>query len=291
MPPRPLHASARYRGHDFPPVRHALDALLRHIPYPLWPGRWAARLRLQGRVGVTRYRERVPGLAAPLRVAFASDFHAGPMTDAGHLRRAVARLRELRPDLLLLGGDFVSGRALWARALVDGLAALRPPLGTYAVLGNHDLWSDFDELEVMLLTAGIELLTNRAVRLPPPHAQLVLGGLDDHESGLPDAQALRGQDGYRILLVHSPSGLRDLDGERFDLALAGHTHAGQIALPGGIPILLPMGEGLRRLHYGRFGADRTGSGTLIVSRGVGFSSLPLRTFAAPEVVTVELEPG
>ena len=291
MPPRPLHESARYRGHDEPPLRSALDVLLRHVPYPLWPGRWAARLRVQGRVGVTAYRQVAPALRAPLRLAFASDFHAGPMTDARHLRRAVEQLRALAPDLLLLGGDFVSGRATWARALVDDLATLRPPLGTFAVLGNHDLWSDFDELEVMLLTAGIELVTNRAVRLPPPHDEVTVAGLDDHESGLPDATPLAQAEGFRLLLLHSPSGIHDLDGARFDLALAGHTHAGQIALPGGLPILLPQGEGLRRMCYGRFDGGVTGSGTLIVSRGVGYSSLPLRAFAPAEVVLVELVPG
>src|SRR5262249_12913828 len=143
------------------------------------------------------------------------------------------------------------------------------------------------------LSAGIELLTNRAVRLPPPHDDVALAGLDDHESGLPDAAALRETtDGarYRILLVHSPAGLRDLDGGRCDLALAGHTHGGQIALPGGIPILLPKGEGLRRLRYGRYD-DARGAGTLIVSRGVGYSSLPLRSFAPAEVVAVDLAPG
>jgi uncharacterized protein len=282
--------SPRLRGHDRPPIRHALDELLRRLPRPLWVGEWAAALRLQGRVGVTRWREAVPGLREPLRLAFASDFHAGPLTSARHLRRAVAALRQLAPDLLLLGGDFVSGRAAWADELIGDLAALQPPLGTWAVLGNHDLWSDFDELEVRLIAAGVELLTNRAVRLPEPFDAITLCGLDDHCSGLPDPTAIAGEEGYRLLLLHSPSGLRDLDGSRVDLALAGHTHAGQIALPGGIPLLLPTGEGLRRLAYGRFGPETTDNGTLLVSRGVGYSGLPIRAFAPPEVMLLELVP-
>ena len=288
---RPPRISARYRGHDTPAVRFWLDEVLRHLPRPLWLGEWAAALRLQGRVGVTPWRVTVPGLRQPLRVAFASDFHAGPLTAGRHLRAAVDTLAGLAPDLLLLGGDFVSGRAAWAGELIAGLAALRPPLGTWAVLGNHDLWSDFDELEVRLLSAGCELLTNRAVPLPQPYEAITLCGLDDDSSGLPEPTALAGAGGYRLLVLHSPSGLRDLAGARFDLALAGHTHAGQIALPGGIPLVLPAGEGLRRLAYGRFGPAVTGNGTLIVSRGVGYSGLPIRLFAAPEVLLVELQPG
>ena len=286
-----LRESARYRGHDRPPLRYLLDELLRHLPRPLWPGPLAARARLQGEVGVTRWTETVSRLRHPLRAAFASDFHAGPLTADAHLLRAVEVLGGLGPDLVLLGGDFVSGRARWARPLIDALAALRPPLGTFAVLGNHDLWSDFDELEVMLLTAGIELLTNRAARLPAPWDAITLAGVDDDESGLPDPAALAGADGWRVLLLHSPAGLAGLGGARFDLALAGHTHAGQICLPGGIPIVLPAGEGLRRLAYGRFGPEVTGNGTLLVSRGVGYSGLPLRLFAPPEVVLLELLPG
>jgi predicted MPP superfamily phosphohydrolase len=290
--PRPARPSSpRLRGHDRPPLRHWLDEVLRHLPRPLWVGEWMAAVGLQGQVGVTTWRESVPGLHRPLRVAFASDFHAGPLTAGAHLRATLRRLATLSPDLLLLGGDFVSGRAAWARELVDGLAALRPPLGTWAVLGNHDLWSDFDELEVMLLASGIELLTNRAVPLPPPYDAITLCGLDDHTSGLPDPAAIARAEGFRLLLVHSPAGLRDLGGAPVDLALAGHTHAGQICLPGGFPLVMPSGEGVRRLAYGRFGPAATGNGTLIVSRGVGFSGLPLRAFAPPEVVLLELLPA
>lgn len=286
-----LRANNRYRGHDLPPVRDFLDELLRRLPRPLWPSPLLARLGLQGRVGVTHYRERVPALPRPLRLAFASDFHAGPLTAPAHLASCVRTLAELAPDLVLLGGDFVSGRAAWAGELITGLGELRPPLGTWAVLGNHDLWSDFDELEVLLLAAGIELLTNRAATLPPPYDAVTLCGVDDDESGLPDPAALATAPGYRVLLMHSPAGLFGLDGARFDLALAGHTHAGQICLPGGTPIVLPRGEGLRRLAYGRFPPAQTGNGTLIVSRGVGYSGVPLRAFAPPEVLLVELVPG
>jgi predicted MPP superfamily phosphohydrolase len=86
--------------------------------------------------------------------------------------------------------------------------------------------------------------------------------------------------------MHAPSGLLDLGEERFDLALCGHTHGGQLALPGGVPLIVPHGRLSRRYARGRFsiGKDRT----LVVSVGVGCVVLPLRLFADPEIVVCNL---
>ncbi len=87
----------------------------------------------------------------------------------------------------------------------------------------------------------------------------------------------------RIVLMHSPDGIAMLGDRPFDLALAGHTHGGQIALPGGRPLIVP-GRPLNRTYArGRFDVDGTGARTLLVSRGIGTSAVPVRLFAAPEV--------
>src|SRR5207244_4452842 len=102
------------------------------------------RLGLQGKLSVTRYQLALPPerrLPRPLRIAFASDFHAGPTTHPAIFHALFKQLEQEQPDLLLLGGDFVSGQAHHAAHLSPGLTACRPPLGKYAVFGNHDLWS------------------------------------------------------------------------------------------------------------------------------------------------------
>jgi uncharacterized protein len=252
-----------------------------------WPVRLARRLGVRASVvtaehdvQVSSWRDAPPG---GLRVAFASDFHAGPTTDPAVLEAGCAKLRELAPDIALLGGDFVGLEADQIDWLGPLLGSIPAPLGRYAVLGNHDLWTDAAYVARGLEASGVRLLTNRNVRLPAPFQDVWLCGLDDDCHGQPDgAAALRGADGIRVVLMHSPSALLALGQARFELALCGHTHGGQIALPGGIPILLPAGPLSRRYARGRFdlGAGRT----MIVSVGLGCGGLPLRTFAPPEVL-------
>jgi predicted MPP superfamily phosphohydrolase len=249
-----------------------------------WPFRVARALGVLPAVRTTRHRITVAGAAAPpLTVAYASDFHAGSTTDPAVLRAGCAALRAAEADVLLLGGDFVTLDPFAVDTLAAELGSIPAPLGRYAVLGNHDWWSDAPHIVGALEAAGINVLINRAVRLGPPFEQVWICGLDDHWCGQPDATAaLDGADGVRIVLMHAPSGLLDLGPARFDLALCGHTHGGQLALPGGVPILVPQGALSRRYARGRFGLG--GGRTLVVSVGLGCVVLPLRLFADPEIV-------
>jgi predicted MPP superfamily phosphohydrolase len=255
-----------------------------------WPVRLARAIGIRPRVRTVRHAIRLdagPGGIPPLRIAYASDFHAGPTTDASVLRAACAELRAASADLLLLGGDFVTGRPTEIDWLARELGDIPAPLGRFAVLGNHDHWSDADYVAERLEAAGIRVLMNANVRLAPPFDRVWVCGLDDHWSGRPDAgAAVRGAEGIRIVLMHAPSGLLDLGEERFDLAICGHTHGGQLALPGGIPIVVPQGPLSRRYARGRF---PIGDGaTLVVSVGLGCVVVPLRTFADPEIVICTL---
>ena len=138
-----------------------------------------------------------------------------------------------------------------------------------------------------LEASGIQVLVNENARLPAPYDRVWICGLDDHWSGWPDAAAaMRGAEGVRVVLMHAPSGLLDLGGERFDVALCGHTHGGQVALPGGLPLVVPQGRLSRRYARGRFPVG--GGATLLVSVGLGCVVLPVRAFADPEIVSCTL---
>lgn len=255
-----------------------------------WPVRLARALGIRPTVRTVRYAIPVGAGAEgmpPLRIAYASDFHAGPTTDASVLKAACVQLRAATADVLLLGGDFVTGRASEIDWLARELGDIPAPLGRFAVLGNHDLWSDAGYVAERLEAAGVRVLVNANVRLGAPFDRVWVCGLDDYWSGRPDAAAtFRGADGVRVVLMHAPSGLLDLGDERFELALCGHTHGGQVALPGGIPIVVPRGPLSRRYARGRF---RIGDGgTLVVSIGLGCVVLPLRIFANPEIVVCTL---
>jgi predicted MPP superfamily phosphohydrolase len=257
-----------------------------------WPGSLARSLFGVPEIDVRSYEIPLlhPPAARPLRIAFAADFHAGPTTTPEILEAACKLLASSSPDVLLLGGDFVTLNAHYIDPLIELLGAIHAPLGRFAVLGNHDLWVDFQYIERRLDHAGIHILTNQNSRLAPPFHDVWICGLDDHWSGSPVAEsAFAGAEGIRILLMHQPSGLLDLHGERFDLAFCGHTHGGQIALPGGRPIVVPQGMLSRRYAGGRY--DIPDGGTLIVSRGVGCTTLPFRLNSVPDIVSCTLTPS
>ncbi len=225
-----------------------------------------------------------------LRIAFASDFHVGPTTPHRLLDAAVEQLAALEPDVVLLGGDFVFLDATMhtRRVLTEHLRGL-PKVPTFAVLGNHDLWTHHHHVEHALSDAGVVLLENRAARLPPPHDDVVIYGLDDPWTGEPEMNRSEQANGaLAIGLCHAPDGVTTFARGGVPLMLCGHTHGGQIALPGGRPIVLPPGPHSRQMPCGRYEVDGV---TVIVSKGVGTTELPIRTFAAPEVVCVDVRTG
>jgi predicted MPP superfamily phosphohydrolase len=227
---------------------------------------------------------RWPAGMRPLRIAFASDLHAGPTTHSTVLDDAFATLASLAPDVLLLGGDYVFLTADHIGEVADRLARVpRPPLGTFAVMGNHDLWADDAAISRALETAGARVLVNERVVLPAPFEHITLAGLDDPWTGIRAQPPFLDGDLVRVLLVHAPEAMLEVDATAFDLALCGHTHGGHIALPGGVPILVP-GPASRRYAHGRYDLP----GTLIVSRGIGSTEVALRLNADPDVLLVEL---
>ncbi len=255
-----------------------------------WPADLAARLGAPADVGVERHEVRVGsslGAADTLRVGFAADFHAGPTTQRRLLENAAAALAREAPDVLLLGGDFGSYEARFTRRVIDALAGVPAPLGRFAVLGNHDYRAGAPAVTSLLESAGVRVLRNANAALAPPFERTWICGLDDHLLGEPDgAAAMRGAEGTRVLLMHQPSGLLDLRAERFHVALCGHTHGGQVALPDGTPLLMPRGRLSRRMPHGRH--EVPGSGPVLVTRGVGCCALPVRWNAPAAVMLVTL---
>jgi uncharacterized protein len=239
--------------------------------------------------------------AAPLRVGFASDFHAGPTTAPTVLRDACDALAAARLDILLLGGDFVSVRARYIGPLARMIEDIPAPLGKFGVLGNHDLRANVEQVVDALEHVGVELLTNRARRLADPHGDVTVVGLDDPIHGDPDAAEAFGDAdetggagaanaaGTRLLLMHAPDGLLHTGDCDFAIAMAGHTHGGQIRLPWGGPIVVPSGRLSRRYVAGLYPLDNGGAPrALLVSHGVGCSTVPVRLFARPQVHIVTL---
>jgi predicted MPP superfamily phosphohydrolase len=220
-----------------------------------------------------------------------SDVHVGgPAMPPARVRRIVDRINLLSPDIVLIAGDLVTDKRLATRyyshdEAVAPLAALRPRLGTIAVLGNHDHWRDSAAAHRALARAGIRVLDNQAVQVGP----VAVGGLDDDFTGRADLAAtlaaLRALSGPRLILSHSPDPFADPAPDVF-LMLAGHTHCGQVSPP----LIGPLSTMSR---YGRryaCGLVREGGRTLVVTAGLGTSGIPLRLGAAPDMWLIEIGP-
>ena len=273
------------------PVRYRVERLLDTLLLDGSVAAWSYRRGLHGRLGVTRHDiklEPARALPRPLVVAFASDLHAGPTTHPGIFDELARAIESANPDVVLLGGDYVS----LAVHHVERLGALlhsavaAAPLGAYAVIGNHDIWQGRATVEATLRAAGVQVLVNANRRLPAPFDNVSICGIDDPWTGQPSpAGTFDGASDVRIYLMHSPDGMWHLRDERFDLGLAGHTHSGQIAFANGTPVVPPKGPMSRRHCRGRFDFA---NGPVIVSRGVGCSALPLRINSDPELVVCTL---
>lgn len=274
---------------DRPPPRFEIF-VSKVVERLLEPGvitRWLYRIGLQGRLKVSEHELLLRpeySLPHPLRVAFVSDLHACRTTHAELFSQVSEHLERLAPDVLLLGGDYVGTRAASIHELIESdLLRWRPPLGVYAVLGNHDHWTDPHYIRRQLEAVGVEVLVNRNIRLPPPFSDVSICGIDDPWSGERNpARAFENSGPVRILLSHSPDGLLLLGEHTFDACFAGHTHGGQVTFANEVPIISAGGPLVRIYSRGRF--EIPGNGTLLVSRGVGCSTLPIRINSDPELI-------
>lgn len=233
-----------------------------------------------------------PADAPALRLLLISDTHvAGPDMPPERLRAILRRLNRLQPDLILLAGDFHSGKTVATRhysaaELTAPFAEAKARLGVVAVLGNHDYWFQPEPIAQGLRAAGVTVLRNEAIRRGP----LIIGGVDDavtHHANLKRSYAAMDAlgAGPRILVSHSPDVLPDLPSP-VAAVFAGHTHCGQIVLP-------VVGALSYASRYGdRFacGAIRDHGQMLFVGAGLGTSILPLRYGAPPDVWLVTLGP-
>jgi uncharacterized protein len=223
-----------------------------------------------------------------LRLGILSDLHSGaPHAGLPAIARAVDRLNLQAPDVMLLLGDYLDAHRLWGghldpELIARELAALRAPRGTFAVLGNHDWRQAGERMWRALDNAGIEVLENRALAI----GEAWVAGLADLRFRRPDLLgALAGvpPEAPVILLSHDPDVFPYVP-DRISLTLSGHTHGGQIAIPGLRRHAIPSRHGER---YARGHVVEDGR-HLYVTSGLGASGLPVRLFAPPEVVVLEL---
>ena len=252
------------------------------------PGRWLHRILRRGLEWTEMdftLPHAGPGLDG-LRIAFLSDIHAGSYLDQGDLVRIFADLARREPDLVCLGGDLINTRREEILLFEKALALIDPPLGVYAVPGNHDhFWGkDLGYWRDRLEEMGVHVLINEGRRLQHGGDSFWLAGVDDLTEAQPDlALALAGacEDEPTILLAHHPDFFFESSAVCVDLTLSGHTHGGQVRLGSWVPI--------RHSRFGWLGGRYELEGSqLYVSRGVGVTLLPIRLGTKAEIPFLRL---
>lgn len=262
-----------------------------------------AGVEAAGALSITRYRLTPPHWPKGQRLSITAiaDIHAGgPNMGLARIREIVGTANTLRSDLIALLGDFVATHRFVTEVVpgpvwADELAKLSAPLGTYAILGNHDWWHHQQEIRDALKAARIPLLENQAMRLGEPGQRFWLAGLGDQlafpqkgggflgADDLPGTLAQVSTPDPVILLAHEPDIFVRVS-DRVSLTLAGHTHGGQIRLPLVWPSFVPSSYGAR-FAYGHI---REGGREMIVSGGLGTSIVPLRLGVPPEILRIDL---
>ncbi len=238
---------------------------------------------------VRRRIVRIDGLPAALdgyRIGQLSDVHCGPHTPVERVRGWVERLNELELDLMTVTGDLITHGSTHIADVASALGELRARDGVFACMGNHDYFTDAEHLVAELEREGLCVLRNAGVVVERDGAQLYVAGVDDTWTARHDvaaALAARPAGVPTVLLAHDPNLFPSAAERDVELVLSGHTHGGQLAVPG-----------VRRLSLARFiteftaGLYRRGRSWLYVNRGAGTTGPPVRLGAPAELAVLIL---
>lgn len=242
-------------------------------------------------IEITRHEVFIDDLPAQFdgyRIAFLTDTHVAGFVRRSFYREIVAQVNRFEPDLILLGGDFVTWNrdiALMAETLLSGLQSRD---GVLSVLGNHDYWAGEDEVKAAMTAKGVRFIINSSTTVRRKGAELRVVGIDEVYRGEPDVEAAFANvtRGPRIGITHHPDLIDQVEDRRIDLLLCGHTHGGQIRFPFFGAVVVPSKYEDRYAS----GFHRVGGVLMYVSRGIG-AIPPIRILCRPEIATFVLRQG
>jgi predicted MPP superfamily phosphohydrolase len=243
-------------------------------------------------VEVKRYDIESPDIPESLkgmRIAFITDIHHTEIYPRDRVRDLVEKVNGLKPDIILLGGDYVNKSPKFIEPCFEELAQLEAPYGKFGVLGNHDHWESATLTKICMDKAGIKRLDNKSEWINKDGQRIKIGGVGDIWE---DKQELDKtifdveEKDFVILLSHNPDYAERIKTTKIDLVLSGHTHGGQVTLFGLWAPFIPSGYGEKY----KTGIIKTDYTEVLVSNGVGYVGyLPVRFFARPQIVVVELK--
>jgi predicted MPP superfamily phosphohydrolase len=231
---------------------------------------------------------RLPAAFDGFPLVHLSDFHFGRLLTSGLVEEVIEVTRNLAAEAIFLTGDFVTSASSGVlERVTDALRGLSAPHGVWGVLGNHDHWTNSEKVGAAVTRAGIRLLCNSAGVLERGRSRLWIAGVDDvlvRKADLAAALSDVPHEETAVLLVHEPdyADVARLD-TRIALQLSGHSHGGQICVPGIGPLRLPPWG--RKYYRGLY---EIGDYRVYTTRGIGTLALPVRINCRPEVTHLTL---
>lgn len=233
----------------------------------------------------------IPTAFNGLKIVFLSELHYKSLFDSKGLSSLCELLRKLRPDMLLMGGDYQEG-CRYIDELFDSIAAIKPPIGIYGVLGNNDYERCTDSIRATMRQYGIHLLEQKCDTININNQHIILAGIYNSTATDNASKTIMSKcptlslnpNDFVILLTHTPDYAEEYKITNTDLVLAGHTHGGQILILGHT-LKTPSIYGkrfLRGLRHNIAGIP------MIITNGIGTSRINIRVGAPSEIILITL---
>jgi len=219
---------------------------------------------------------------APLRIVHLTDLHVHPSLPLEYYQEVVSIAEQSKPDIAVFTGDFITS----LDSLPKLAKVLRPiaKLETYAVLGNHDYWTDANAVRKVITESRLRLLSDETVSLAVGENQVVITGYDYPWGTKEKRISSQGDGKLHVVLSHTPDNIYRISEASADLTFSGHYHAGQIRIPVIGPIVVPSVYG-RRFDHGHFVVRDT---HLFVTSGIGAANPSVRIYCQPDIFVVDV---
>ena len=237
----------------------------------------------------------VPDSFVDKKIIFISDIHCNQYYTPSDVADLVHHVNNMRPDIIVLGGDNTNVDTTYSIPFFNEMAKLQATYGVYSVLGNHDYWEDLQVIKDGIDRCGFNVCDNASFWIHEGSDSIKIGGVGDMweidqiiENTIHDVN----DDDFCILLSHNPDYIEELETNKIDLMLSGHTHGGQVTIFGLYAPIMPSKWKPNLPNTGqkyRYGWKELNGTKLYVTTGVGMGKFPFRFFAQPEIVEFTLK--
>ena len=242
----------------------------------------------------------IPRVFDGKRIVFVSDIHHGEALSIERVQKLVQRVNELQPDIVILGGDYISLDEKYIKPVFSELHKLKSKYGVFGVMGNHDYFVNGDLSRKMMVTNGIKQCDNKSYWVKINKDSIKIGGVDDPGGSTPTIDStvydVKKAD-FCILISHRPEYIKELKTDLIDVTLSGHTHGGQVTLFGLWSPILPsdnsswasisLTKESQKYSYGL--THPQANMQSYITSGIGTRSPHFRFFRRPEIAVLELK--